>query len=789
MKVSNAEKHVVGSRGLQETKTFNIRTTPHAFKMLSSGLYTDKVGAVLREIACNAMDAHVDIGTPDRPIEVKLPNAIDTQFFIRDWGKGLSHDDVMHLYTSYFASTKQTSNDFTGAFGLGSKSPFSYTDSFTITSVFEGTKRIYSAHLDDTGSPTISLMGESVNDDKDWEHGVCIGFPVKPEDFIEFKTKAHDIYKWFRVTPIIRGGEPVAPVSFAYTSKDGRLSLLPVNIRNTSKVSLVMGNVMYPIMYSEMSPHLADVGRRLFSINGIVIRVNIGDVQVAASREGLQYDKDTVAFLVTYIESVMTDLANEVAHQIRTVYKLAWKDRCTAQNLLGTWDKVSNYSTWTDAFAALKMPDAKELGAALRHRDVPLGEEVGSRALVRTFSVTELSNGQKNVSHRVIRDGEIRLSQHNKTNAHLRLIPETVIIYGQASHALARVRAAMIKTNSEIKQAILVMAEPDTATKATDKAKAVKWEVDRLKARFKGMEVIDISTLPVPSWAAKSGKSKGKSKTATTSNTPLPSMPVVMYNAALCTEKVVDAAGLDPATDHFMVKTADWGDHYSANIREYKVSLEKDRRFTSNSWKAFNSSICVIGEEIDIPSPTTHLLLTAAEARMIGVAKRGWVSTREKHLLWLTSKEVQDGMTAAVANWEPSVRLVPPSSANNWTEFLVVLYLQDRAKFLDYLGDKLDKKKYLDGIEAIAKASKKMGKNAGSDTPRVLAAYTNLRAMGLVLPDLGTPTTRAYLSPHDMENTMADSFPLMRVHGVVQASEVYQRAPERIYDFLNYVIS
>ena len=138
MKLAYTDSHVLGSHGLTQTKEFSIRTSAHAFKLLSSGLYSDKISAVLREIGCNAMDAHVEEGTPDRPIEVKLPNRIDHQFYIKDWGPGLSHADIMELYTTYFASTKQTSNDLTGAFGLGSKSPFSYVDSFVVVSVHDG---------------------------------------------------------------------------------------------------------------------------------------------------------------------------------------------------------------------------------------------------------------------------------------------------------------------------------------------------------------------------------------------------------------------------------------------------------------------------------------------------------------------------------------------------------------------------------------------------------------------------------------------------------------------------
>ncbi|MGZ7144954.1 hypothetical protein ACXWOO_11340, partial [Streptococcus pyogenes] len=64
------------------------------------------------------------------------------------------NDEEPGLYNSYFASTKAESNDFIGALGLGSKSPFSYTKSFTIVSYHEGEARGYMAVMNN-GEPDI----------------------------------------------------------------------------------------------------------------------------------------------------------------------------------------------------------------------------------------------------------------------------------------------------------------------------------------------------------------------------------------------------------------------------------------------------------------------------------------------------------------------------------------------------------------------------------------------------------------------------------------------------------
>ena len=46
----------------------------HIFNVLRNQLYSDQVGAVIREYSANAIDAQVESGNQKRPIEVTLPN-------------------------------------------------------------------------------------------------------------------------------------------------------------------------------------------------------------------------------------------------------------------------------------------------------------------------------------------------------------------------------------------------------------------------------------------------------------------------------------------------------------------------------------------------------------------------------------------------------------------------------------------------------------------------------------------------------------------------------------------
>ena len=121
---------------------FTIKASSKMFKILSSGLYSNKIKAVIREVSCNAVDANVDAGRADIPIVVHLPNENEPFFSIKDSGTGLTPEQMVDIYTSYGTSTKTDRNDQIGALGLGSKSPFSYVDQFTVTSITRKPKMV-----------------------------------------------------------------------------------------------------------------------------------------------------------------------------------------------------------------------------------------------------------------------------------------------------------------------------------------------------------------------------------------------------------------------------------------------------------------------------------------------------------------------------------------------------------------------------------------------------------------------------------------------------------------------
>jgi HSP90 family molecular chaperone len=113
----------------------------HIFSILRNSLYSDKAGAIIREYCTNAYDAHIQSGISQTPIKIGCPTPMNCLLTIRDFGSGLSEEQIYNIYASYGESTKRNTNDQVGMMGLGSKSAFSYSDSFTIISHNDGMQK------------------------------------------------------------------------------------------------------------------------------------------------------------------------------------------------------------------------------------------------------------------------------------------------------------------------------------------------------------------------------------------------------------------------------------------------------------------------------------------------------------------------------------------------------------------------------------------------------------------------------------------------------------------------
>ena len=301
----------VTTSGIENSVTFGIKSDglPHLFNVLRNQLYSDKELAIIREYSTNAADAHVEAGIADTPIEITLPTKLSPTFKIRDFGLALNDSEIQDVYAFYGESTKRQSNAVTGQLGLGSKSAFAYGDNFVIHSYIDGVKHIHNAYLDPSGLGKISKLGTEKTDQK---NGLEIVIAIKSDDIDSFKETAMDFYRWFNPRPVIHGGSKIEDVDVLYEG-DGWHYL---STQNHSAMA-VMGNIAYPVdrhslNFTEDDGDIDDILTR-----NLVLNFEIGDLEIAASREKLQYTdytkKNIKKKLKVALKEIMASITNSFA--------------------------------------------------------------------------------------------------------------------------------------------------------------------------------------------------------------------------------------------------------------------------------------------------------------------------------------------------------------------------------------------------------------------------------------------------------------------------------------------
>lgn len=272
---------------IQSDYNFSIKQSAHAFQVLSNSLYSNKILAVVREYLTNALDAQIASGVKT-PFSVTLPfdNELlgNNYWQVRDYGTGLSEEDIKEFYCTYFSSSKQSSNDFTGMLGLGCKSAFAYTQEFTVTSWFKGEKTDYFVYVEN-GLPKLTKLGSEPSDEP---NGLMVSIYVKQENVFEFIKTTNDILQWFPQEYVPVGLRTT--LEPAYES-DTCIILKNKGINYGDTIHCLMGNVVYPVNVEGFSKDLIDTIQK----HGykVILKFPIGSLSILPSREGLSLDITT----------------------------------------------------------------------------------------------------------------------------------------------------------------------------------------------------------------------------------------------------------------------------------------------------------------------------------------------------------------------------------------------------------------------------------------------------------------------------------------------------------------
>jgi len=354
VEIDFVDTKTVGSKDFQQ-KDFGLGDPRVIMELLSSKIYARPKYIIVQEVASNARDANREAGRADEPITIKLPNRMDDNLRIIDHGIGIAPERIKDVFVLYGNSTKRGDNVATGGFGIGAKTPFIYSDSWTIKTTTDDPDgrrvcRSYVAHKDTGTFAKLSLVNEN-EVDKDTPTGTEIAFAVAPVDFSAFINATRRICKYWDPRPNIIGaqekwdwhdenvlheGKNWKLIERSYYNRFG-------SYRNDdANTALVfVDGIPYTLRLNSIFTDDSSKSQAYKVLNRAAPRLffNVGEISVSATREDLDYSDKTIKAVRARAEECLKELtrkANKAVEDAKTLWEASI-----------VWEKTShNYSNF-----------------------------------------------------------------------------------------------------------------------------------------------------------------------------------------------------------------------------------------------------------------------------------------------------------------------------------------------------------------------------------------------------------------------------------------------------------
>lgn len=333
------------------------------FQMFTKNVYSNPIGTIVREIASNCFDSHVEAKV-DSPVVIRKHKDKETGThyvsFI-DFGVGMSPDRIYKIYGTYFESTKRVDNTQIGGFGIGGKTPLAYKrstgqgegeydNSFFVVTIHEGIKYFY-CMFEGADSPMISELHQEPTTER---NGTEIQIPILEKDLKTFEAEmTRQLYYFENI--IFEGfeyknkydDEMVYPLDNDYQIIRGENFLFRGD-DYSNVMHICLGRVAYPIDYSVLGLDSNDY--RL----PIALKLEVGDVGVTVSRESLDYNENTIKLLKKKLEEAKAEIISLISKQYEDIRTL------------------EQYFTVKNDFGKLEFPNGESLyvGNLIKQKDI-----------------------------------------------------------------------------------------------------------------------------------------------------------------------------------------------------------------------------------------------------------------------------------------------------------------------------------------------------------------------------------------------------------------------------------
>ena len=288
-------------------------------EILRSKMYSNPIGSICREISSNSRDANREAGNSN-PIEISIRDSIwlesDLVIAFKDEGLGISPERIGDVFVNYGASTKRNTNDQTGGFGLGAKTPFSYSDNFTIITIVDSIRYVYTAVIEEGKRGKLYLLEKQETEDLD---GTTILIPLQEDDREEFEKESIRATVFWETQPNYINFE-----SFEDEEDKKKLQIESLYVHEdceivsqdcfNSKYNLLIDQIIYPLDDEQIKfaeNHWA------FD-NTILLKFNTGDLTISANRESVQYDPQTIEAINGKFENFLNHIEKKIQERIET---------------------------------------------------------------------------------------------------------------------------------------------------------------------------------------------------------------------------------------------------------------------------------------------------------------------------------------------------------------------------------------------------------------------------------------------------------------------------------------
>ena len=304
------------------SRPVKIGNQKKVMEVATKGIYSHPIRTAVQEHISNAKDSHDAAGVSLSKIEITCPTLSSLELKIKDCGLGMSEEEVFENYIQLGVSTKDTSNDFLGAFGYGALSWFAVNDSaFSLIAIKNGVKCHFLITKDDVEFAKVDLLSREKTKEP---NGVELTLPItKKEDIKKVEKAIHRSLRFWKEKPILKNmkAETLVPEFFGENGIIYQHSKNP-SLKDYPAFMISFGGIEYSLDVSTLK-EIEEEGILYDSWNHrrkpytVVLNVSLGEIEVPSDRERILVNEKSLKMLKNRLKALKKETDKKIQADIK----------------------------------------------------------------------------------------------------------------------------------------------------------------------------------------------------------------------------------------------------------------------------------------------------------------------------------------------------------------------------------------------------------------------------------------------------------------------------------------